>query len=122
MRRDWSKARAKVDREGCCRVCGTTARRIEAAHIVGREHDDKVVVPIRIVPLCGPATDTTTCHGKQHARRLDLLAYLSVPEQAQAVFDAGGISQAYDLLAPSESPRRVRGADRLPMPGDDRGI
>ena len=29
------------------------------------------VVPERVIPLCGPSTDPTTCHGKQHAHRLD---------------------------------------------------
>jgi hypothetical protein len=112
MKRDWRLAREKVDREGGCRVCGTT-QRVEAAHITGREHDSKqaifypaivggevVVSEERICPLCGPATDTTTCHGKQHAKRLDLLPYLTREEETQAVADVG-IERAHRLLAPS---------------------
>ena len=115
--RNWQAAREKVDLEGCCRVCGTTFR-IEAAHVVAREHDASFpvrnedwspydVAPDRIIPLCGPATDTTTCHGKQHAKTLDLLTHLTEPEQVQAVADAGSISTAYTLLMPSESPKRT---------------
>lgn len=128
-KRDWTAARQKVDTEGHCRVC-RRPRGLEAAHIVGRESDydpplrglqkwqGGVVAPDRVVPLCGPATDVTTCHGKQHAKRLDLLAYLNLLEQLQAVADAGGIAQAYTALVPSENPKRVRGYERLPLPGD----
>jgi hypothetical protein len=113
VKRDWKAAREKVDAEGCCRVCGEMWR-VEAAHITGREHDRDsrnglvwgrdpnalFVRPDRIVPLCGPATDTTTCHGKQHAKRLDLLPYLTREEETQAVADVG-IERAHRLLAPS---------------------
>lgn len=39
-RRDWTDARAKVERAGCCRVCGYASEMLQAAHIVGREHDE----------------------------------------------------------------------------------
>lgn len=112
--RDWTLAREKVDLEGRCRNCGSTDR-LEAAHIVGRNHDFSFpvrnedwspgdVAPDRIVPLCN------LCHQGPtgvHARRLDLLPLLTEPEQVQAVADCGSISQAYTLLMPSESMRRV---------------
>lgn len=120
MRRDWQAARTKVDAERCCRCCGSVMR-VEAAHTLGREHDEApplrggddwryrrptIVHPDRIIPLCGPATDTTTCHGKQHAGRLDVLRLLTLDEQLQAVADAGSIEAARVRLIP----RRLREA------------
>jgi hypothetical protein len=108
--RDWRLAREKVALEGNrCRVCPCRWR-VEAAHVIGREHDKSPplrgfevwrvgeVVPDRIVPLCGPATDSATCHGKHHAHRLELLPHLTLPEQLQAVADAGGIHAALGRL------------------------
>lgn len=105
-RRDWSAANAKLESEGCCRVCGATSH-LERAHIMGRKYDEPVhpgsrvlyVDPNRIVPLCGPFPDG--CHGEYDHKRLDLLSRLSVEEQTQAVSDAGGIEQARRRLAPS---------------------
>jgi hypothetical protein len=66
-----------------------THQHIEAAHIVprsrvttGGEHPDN------IVPLC------TRCHRSQHVGGLELLPFLTTPEQAYA---AGlvGIAEAY---------------------------
>lgn len=107
LRRDWIAARAKVDATGCCRVC-RSRKGVEAAHVVGRRADRfdldgtpaergevLTVEPVRIVPLCGPATDFDTCHGKYDRHELDLLPYLDIEEQTQAVRDAGGIVTAY---------------------------
>ncbi len=119
-RRVWDKATEKVAAEGSrCRVCGSRFA-IERAHVIGREHDSKppvhadfwrpwVVAPDRIVPLCGPVTDPASCHGTQHAKRLDLLPYLTLDEQLQAVADAGSIARAYTLLVPSENPKATSG-------------
>ena len=84
MRRDWSQARAKVDAEGRCRVCGD-ARDLQAAHVIGRVHDPKngKVRPDDVVPLCGD------CHRRYDGRDLDLLPYLTHAEQAQAVAHVG---------------------------------
>lgn len=114
--RNWTKAHEKIAIEGgFCRNCGAT-QRIECAHIVGREHDFEFPIriegdwrpgdvhPDRIIPLCHD------CHqgpNGQHAKRLDCLPLLTLPEQLQAVADIGGISRAYDFLMPSESHRRV---------------
>jgi len=105
-RRDWTAARLKVESEARCRACGSTSH-IEAAHIMGRKHDEATIPgsrvlyvdPNRIVPLCGPFPDG--CHGEYDHKRLDLLSRLSVEEQTQAVADAGGIEQARRRLAPS---------------------
>lgn len=109
-RRDWTLARAKVDGEGVCRVC-RTSHRVEAAHITGRTHDREdgleylaltaggklLINPDRIVPLCGPATDLNTCHGKYDAHRLDLLPHLHLEEVLQAVADsASGRSNGFE--------------------------
>jgi hypothetical protein len=115
LRRDWTLARSKCDAEGGCRNCGFP--RVEAAHIIGREHDSKpplrggvfahpgyVVNPDRIIPLC------RECHQGpqgQHAGRLDLLPLLTLDEQLQAVADAGSITQALAKLSPEHNPRRV---------------
>lgn len=122
VRRDWAEAREKVDEEGKCRGCGRNPyyARLEAAHIVGREHDQEsacrtcggdgcsncngygVVIyvnPLDIVPLCGPATTSSTCHGKQHDHLLDLLPLLTAAEQVRAVALVGSIAGAYVKLA-----------------------
>lgn len=107
-RRDWADARAKVDAEGKCRVCKRRDRKLEAAHVIGRDNDEPkapgsktfYVKPERIVPLCGPFP--AGCHGDTQERRTtDLLPHLTVEEQAQAVLDAGSIESARVRLAPS---------------------
>lgn len=98
-RRDWSLTHGKAS--AGCRVCGLPAER---AHVVGREHDRHepinpppgwrpyVVVPDRIVPLCGPTPGGH--HGQYDRGELDVLPYLTLPEQIQAVADAGSIELA----------------------------
>ncbi len=106
IKRDWSEAVDKVQEEGRCRVClapdgiedGGDVIRLQAAHVIGREHDGVKVGPkggetlfVRresVVPLC------QFCHIQYDARRLDLLPYLFLPEQVRAVEDAGGIASA----------------------------
>jgi len=75
------------------------------AHLSARAYDplsvdprfDRYVRPESVIPLCGPATDTTTCHGKQHAGTLDLVPHTTNREQASVVIDVG-IERAYKLL------------------------
>lgn len=111
-KRQWDDARNKVEEEGCCRVCGIPGGshidgqrvHIEAAHTIGRAKQDEIVVgprggeiltvkPESIIPLCGD------CHRQYDARRLDLLAYLTLPEQVNAVEAAGGIYAANERLS-----------------------
>lgn len=117
MKRDWTAAREKVEAEGRCRVCGgggISRLVLEAAHIIGREHDNHPsiggpehiygkatlpVMPVRIVPLCRHMRGRG-CHPAYDAHELDLLPYLTVEEQAQAVLDAGGIELARRRTAP----------------------
>lgn len=85
-RRDWATAREKVDAEGNCRVCGSTTR-LEAAHVIPRSltqpGPDQGESPDNIVPLCGGPGG---CHARyDDERTLDLLPYLTLPEQACAV-------------------------------------
>jgi hypothetical protein len=96
MKRDWRAARAKVEAEGRCRVCGRSDLRLEAAHIVSRARvrpgagED----PANIVPLC--ARD---CHARYDRRALDLLPYLTRVEQAKAVeLHPGGLLGAVERI------------------------
>lgn len=97
-KRSWQLTHAKV--AGGCRICGNPAER---AHIIGREHDRHapllsdgwkpyVVVPDRIIPLCGPTPGGH--HGQYDRGELDLSPHLTLPEQIQAVADAGSIHLA----------------------------
>jgi hypothetical protein len=115
-KRDWKDARAKVEQEGCCRVCKRSGPKLEAAHTIGCEHDEPktpgskalYVHPDRIVPLCGPFPDG--CHGDYDERHsLNLVHYMTIDEQVQAVRDAGGIAQAWPRLAPVDHRAEVQG-------------
>jgi hypothetical protein len=122
--RDWTDARAKVEEEGCCRICKRSGRKLEAAHILGREHDgpkigaggkplkELHVDPDRIVPLCGPFPEG--CHGEVHANQVNLVHHLTMPEQLQAVEDAGGIAPAWVALTRVEHRERVQAAAVVP--------
>ena len=94
-RRDWKQARAKVDAEnGRCRVCG--APNAEAAHVIPRSLAPGVgnnMSADNIVPLC------RDCHTEYDQHRLDLLPFLTLPEQIAAVRQAGGIALAYRRTA-----------------------
>lgn len=108
--RDWADARSKIDEEGCCRICKRSDVPLEAAHVLGREHDEpkigvgggqlKVlyVRPDRVFPACGPFPNG--CHGDAEYRRINVLPFLTIEEQVRAVLDAGGIAPAHMRLAP----------------------
>lgn len=94
MDRDFSKARAKVDAEGCCRRCGSRDG-LAAAHVAYRRFDPQVtrslavVMPDDVVPLC------LVCHSRYDAHELDILPYLSLREQARCAYHLG-IARAYE--------------------------
>jgi hypothetical protein len=108
-RRDWTAARAKVENEGRCRGCGQPiyeVETLEAAHLAGRKFDKVppiwfpgtlhewrsepiLVDPDRIVPLCGPATQTGACHCEFDGLGLDLIGKLTRAEETQVVADLG---------------------------------
>lgn len=110
IRRNWERANEEK-RASRCRACGREAwelerkgRVIELAHVAGQKYDltpaigyeeipilrsNLWVAPTRVIPLCGPSTDTGTCHNLHHAARLDLLPHLTRAEEVQAVADLG---------------------------------
>lgn len=109
-RRSWKAALEKVEAEGQCRVCGTTEY-LDAAHTISRKAQDVevtgsrggrhiYVMPDSVVPLCNGFANG--CHGLYDGRELDLLPYLSIDEQLNAVDAAGGIEMARRRLCPSE--------------------
>lgn len=111
VRRSWEEALDKVEEEGRCRVCLVSAGgvvdgcmvQLEAAHVMGRKYDEpeygprggKTLVVKResVVPLC------RDCHRQYDERRLDLLPFLFLPEQIEAVRVAGGIFAANKRIA-----------------------
>jgi hypothetical protein len=105
-KRVWDAARAKVEDEGRCRINSDCSGPLESAHIVGREHDERVyargssnwwfvVDADSIVPLCRKH------HQLFDAHQLDLLGYLTVVEEMRAVKDAGGLENARVRVCPS---------------------
>jgi hypothetical protein len=106
MKRDMTKARAKVEYEGSCRIgrmdpsrSSECSGRIEAAHVIERRYDEeeddkRVVPPDAVVALC------THHHQKYDARALDLLPFLNSAEQAEAVRRIG-IERALIRTCPS---------------------
>lgn len=89
-------ARAKVEAEGMCRVCGIGGpERLDAAHVWDRSQggpgfDD----PDAIVPLCSRIKGGVGCHDDYDAHRLDLLPYLRLDEQLALVRYSGSIERA----------------------------
>lgn len=100
--RDWTRARAKVNYEGKCRVCAST-NLLAAAHTAGQKYDRAadgsrngvlVVEPDDIVPLC------VDCHTAYDLHRLDLLPYVTNIEAARVVLHLGLVG-AYKRLTSS---------------------
>jgi len=103
MTRDWSAI--TIEASDPCRICGSQGR-TERAHVSGRTYDERTgkgrwkVHPLDIVPLCGPALDTASCHyGVDHGQ-IDLLPFLTVDEQVRVVQHLLGIENARIRLAP----------------------
>lgn len=93
-----SPARAKVEAEGVCRVCGLGGpERLDAAHVWDRSlggpgFED----PDAVVPLCSTikGAGARGCHDLYDSHRLDLLPYLTSAEQVALVRYAGSIERA----------------------------
>ena len=98
IRRDWTAALEKVHSEPGCRVCRRWP--VEAAHVVGRKYDtlgdDGIVrvAPDSVVPLCREH------HSAYDSRLLDLLPYLTYPEQGDAARRIG-LDRAFTRTCPS---------------------
>lgn len=118
-RRDWSDARQKIEKEAVCRRClrpEGSGRKLEAAHIIGRRHDEprvegstaKVlyVHPDSVIPLC------RDCHTAYDAHRIGILPFLTREEQARAVLDAGSIESARRRLDPQDYNPVIQAARR----------
>lgn len=105
-RRDWRDAMEKIWSEPGCRACGSV-QNIEAAHTIGREHDPRVegggyyVQPDSVIPLCGSLGND--CHGRYDRHELNILPYLTINEQLNAVDAAGGIERARRRLTGERS-------------------
>lgn len=86
VKRDWTRARAKVDREGVCRLrpAGGCDGPLEAAHTIDKATDETPIVqPYDVVPLC------KLHHARYDARRVSILEYLTLEEQGAAVQKIG---------------------------------
>lgn len=70
------------------------------------------VNPLDIVPLCGPATDSQSCHGCYDRGEIDLLDRLDLDRQVRAVRLAGSIENARRRLAPLDYGRTIEAARR----------
>lgn len=125
LRQDWELANweKRTDR---CRICGTRTRKIELAHVIGVEHDTREAVvttvagkevrlvtinPDRVFSMCGPVTDSGTCHWLDHHYRLEKWDHMTDAEKRQAIVDAGGLGQALRRCAPLSWLDRVEVVD-----------
>lgn len=119
--RFWDDARAKVDREGRCRLC-PQIHSLDAAHVYKRAIDKAIgqlayegsiveaavslgcsastlyVDPRDVVPLC------RSCHRDYDTLKVDLLPVLTLVEQARIVSHVG-IERALHRTAPVSWPR-----------------
>lgn len=107
-KRDWSDAQAKLEDEAACRVCDKRID-LEKCHISGRKYDQPrfdqkqlYVDPRDIVILCGPSTDSRSCHNRFDSGQIDLQEHLTTEEQARCVEVLGSIENARMRLAPSD--------------------
>jgi hypothetical protein len=91
-------ARAKVDAEGECRVCGIGGpERLDAAHVWdrsqgGADFDE----PDAVVPLCSRIKGGTGCHDDYDDHLLNLWGFLTAAERGTAARYAGSVSRARD--------------------------
>lgn len=91
VRRDWTDAHEKLEREHrACRVGHGCRGRTECAHVIGRKYDAPLhqasilyVHPDDVVPLC------THHHRLYDAHDLELLPHLLPAEQARAALHVG---------------------------------
>ena len=110
--RDWKDARAKIDAEGQCRLCGIT-RGLQCAHIVGRKFDRPQpgkktlwVNPDSVLALCPP------CHGAYDRHEVSILHRLSEAEQWKALEDLRTIEAVRIRTDPEDYVRTIQDARR----------
>jgi hypothetical protein len=104
-RRDWSDI--TIEASDPCRICGAEGQ-TERAHVSGRRFDKprpgKRIIwvnPLDVIPLCGPATDSQSCHCRFDSGVLDVIGYLTSEEQVRVVENFGSIEQARMRVAPT---------------------
>lgn len=117
--RNWDDI--EIDHMTPCLICGIVGR-TERAHVLGRRYDQPHpdrpnskrlwVNPLDIVPLCGPALDTHSCHYRYDHGEIDLLDKLPFEQQVRAVSLAGSIENARMRLAPRDYHRYIVEARR----------
>ncbi len=97
MKKLWSYAREKIEKEGVCRVCKSN-HWIQSAHTIGQKYQDVklddgdvMVMPDSVIPLCQQH------HELYDKRLLDILPYMTNEEQSNAVA-AVGIERARKRL------------------------
>lgn len=123
LRRDWRFVEAAEPKEACA-YCGKGTN-LEWAHIPPRTHDavgeDGIrthglvkVKPERIVVLCGPATDSSSCHYKFDSGEIDLLPKLidCAPEKIVEAVNVLGMEGARRRLCPSDYTPHIEEARR----------
>jgi|SRR5687768_14287697 len=93
MKRDWTAAIDKCEKEGTCRIC--RRGNPEPAHLWHRGLGGSMDAD-NIVPLC------RTHHHLFDSHRIDLLPYLSEAEQIRLVQETGSIETARRRVLPSE--------------------
>lgn len=102
-RRDWRRVNIKFNLEyQRCRICLKTPA--QRAHVIGRIHDDRVVHPDDIIPLCEHH------HNLYDEKKLDIAPYL---QQAE-------IERAIALVGHGQAARRIRSSRTpAPLPGQN---
>lgn len=113
-KRDWSDV--DVDADTPCLLCGMQGR-TERAHVMGRKFDKPKpgrktlwVNPLDIVPLCGPALDSQSCHYRYDNGLEGILHRLDTERQIRAVELAGSIESARKRLDPQDFHRAIEAA------------
>lgn len=113
-KRDWRDVEVTADTP--CLLCGMQGR-TERAHVMGRKFDrpkegqkTRWVNPLDIVPLCGPAGDSQSCHYRYDHGQAGILHKLDFARQLRAVELAGSIELARRRLDPQDYHRRIDAA------------
>lgn len=115
VRRKWTDALIKTEREGKCRNCAREratlvrmGRTLETVHLIGRTFDRvrdgvRYVDPDSTMPLCGPPTTTGTCHNLFDSHTLNLWGHLKSRERTWVI----------DRVGEGQARRKIEGRSRI---------
>lgn len=103
-RTDWGAADFKVEREDSCRVCTISGRMVPLfpVHTISAEKQNELlndsspapwVHPDAVIPMC------ELCKEKWHGGEVNLVGRLTLEEEMNAIWAAGGMLQAAHDLA-----------------------